>query len=482
MAFTSCEAVLKMPAEVPEDFLVKNKFSVRPNTGEGLWVFFLLPLSLIIATIRHPIILTPTYKLVTLISFTLLCNSLYIIAKCIRNERLKAISGWSIGIAVATGCLYNICLHKGWMVSFTSSIFVTVVFLQIYSFLLTNLPQSFTLGEAGLISQGFAIFIYSIGHNILHFSSKNVPKSNMQISTLIIQVGLLGILSLAYLIYKFNIRTPKTFYFTTFVVLTSIIIIPLHMILDESPVLWIFGQILGDIPLLKLFIYWSFCTALAVLAVSNQIFYAQKASTSTRKIFHILAVLVYVPGLYYRCSFLYLSSGIVLGVFIALEILRLLSMPPVGNQLQEGYIVFSDDKDTGLLALTPIYLLVGVSLPIWIHPAPCDVTDSAQFSILPLISGLLSIGVGDTSASYIGSNFGKLRWKGTTKTIEGTLACIFSQLGFVYFLYYLGCLPYLNAEHLLRILVSILLSSVIEAKTTQIDNLVLPLVMFLILI
>jgi len=155
-------------------------------------------------------------------------------------------------------------------------------------------------------------------------------------------------------------------------------------------------------------------------------------------------------------------------------------MPPLGNQLQDGYTVFSDEKDTGLLALTPIYLLVGVSLPIWLHPSPCDVTDSAQFTIFPLLGGLLSIGIGDTAASIIGSNYGKFKWKGTTKTIEGTVACALSQFGFIYFLHHLGCMPYLNSEDVARIIISVIAGSVIEAKTTQIDNLVLPFIMFLV--
>lgn len=157
-------------------------------------------------------------------------------------------------------------------------------------------------------------------------------------------------------------------------------------------------------------------------------------------------------------------------------------MPPLGQHLQDGYEVFRDEKDTGLVALTPIYLLVGVSLPIWIHPSPCDVTDSAQFSILPLLAGLSSIGVGDTAASFIGSKFGRVKWKGSSKTLEGTLACIFSQFVFFFTLHYVGLLSHLSSEAVLKIVVAVVVGSFVEAKTTQIDNLVLPLVMFIILI
>jgi dolichol kinase len=83
---------------------------------------------------------------------------------------------------------------------------------------------------------------------------------------------------------------------------------------------------------------------------------------------------------------------------------------PVAGVLNTAVSAFLDEKDAAGVALTPIYLLVGCSLPIWLHPTPCDITDSAGFNLFYLLAGILSVGVGDTAAGIIGSSFGNHKW------------------------------------------------------------------------
>jgi dolichol kinase len=91
----------------------------------------------------------------------------------------------------------------------------------------------------------------------------------------------------------------------------------------------------------------------------------------------------------------------------------------LGEILHQGFTVFADEKDS-LLSLTAIYLLCGLSFPLWMP--------SSNLTLLVLLSGVLTVGIGDTAASFVGSRWGSHKWVDTKKTIEGTVACIFCQV------------------------------------------------------
>lgn len=93
------------------------------------------------------------------------------------------------------------------------------------------------------------------------------------------------------------------------------------------------------------------------------------------------------------------------------EIIRVADIPPFGNYLREAFTNFCDEKDCGILAVTPFYLLIGCSLPFWISPCPCLISDTvSKKDLLPLLSGVLTVGIGDTFASVVGSKFGRCKW------------------------------------------------------------------------
>lgn len=68
-----------------------------------------------------------------------------------------------------------------------------------------------------------------------------------------------------------------------------------------------------------------------------------------------------------------------------------------------------------------------------------------------------------------------------TKTIEGTLAGILVQAAVLPFLIYFGLVRY-TVNLTVRYLVAITVSSLVETFTDQVDNLVLPLVTYILLL
>lgn len=219
---------------------------------------------------------------------------------------------------------------------------------------------------------------------------------------------------------------------------------------------------------------------LIIVAIGTVALFSVKnlqSSTSVRKIFHVLIIFVFVPGLIYQCTLLYVVSVLMLAVFIMLEVIRVINLPPFAHILHTSVSTFIDEKDAGLVALTPIYLLIGCSLPLWIHPAPCDITDSAGLELLKLFSGILSVGVGDMAASVLGARFGRHKWPKSNKSVEGTLASILFQCLAVGALWQLK-LIHLNYLKVLYTGAAILVNALVEARTDQVDNLMLPLITF----
>lgn len=53
-------------------------------------------------------------------------------------------------------------------------------------------------------------------------------------------------------------------------------------------------------------------------------------------------------------------------IFPPLQIYRILDIPIIGNAIGNAFQIFLDEKDSGSLILTHIYLLIGCSCPVWL--------------------------------------------------------------------------------------------------------------------
>ena len=90
---------------------------------------------------------------------------------------------------------------------------------------------------------------------------------------------------------------------------------------------------------------------------------------------------------------------------------------------------------------------------------------------MALAAGVLSTGVGDAMGAAIGSTWGRTRLYGTNKSLEGSLAMLGSMV---------LCSGLLCGWEVVLVpsrVAALVLCTVVEACTTTIDNLVLPMVL-----
>ena len=175
--------------------------------------------------------------------------------------------------------------------------------------------------------------------------------------------------------------------------------------------------------------------------------------------------------------FLVLAFGVALCIFIVIEYIRvyLPDMHPLIGNVSKFYANFIDSRENpSQFLLSHIYLLVGIALPVWL--------DSVQNSyhhhhhhhhsistILPHL-GWISIGIGDSMGAVMGTYIGKNKWRGRSRTLEGSLSMLVSMIVSLT----LANSYFVNTYFVIIIVVSIL-TTLMEAFTSENDNLLLPL-------
>ena len=170
---------------------------------------------------------------------------------------------------------------------------------------------------------------------------------------------------------------------------------------------------------------------------------------------------------------------------------------------------FTDGRDAGLLLVSHFSLLTGMAVPIWLSSITTtptasrrELADLSHLDIprfgrstiasragavdpLPLtaFAGIMILGVADSAASAIGKKYGRHRiCTGTKKTVEGTLgATLLTLLAWallaIAFQSHLSHSASASWDGLAgaKLLISTLLSCLLEASTTQLDNIFMPL-------
>jgi len=177
-------------------------------------------------------------------------------------------------------------------------------------------------------------------------------------------------------------------------------------------------------------------------------------------------------GLALDTRFLYLCSFGMFILLILIEAVRYFKVGVLGSAVQNMMLMFVDEKDrSSKLILSHIYLLVGLSYPLWI-------SDINKFSIQQY-SGVVTVGIGDSLASIIGSHFGRHKWPGPSKkSIEGSLAFAISQILFFAVLHFLNVFDMLYGLNPYLIVFTSISSAYVEALANDNDNLLLPFIVY----
>lgn len=439
----------------------------------------LLFLAYLQTIIRNPLTIQLEYELTAVLLFGMMLQSFEIAFNFSSDDQtnywLKAFI--KILPSIITSTLLNLILHQELVYSLITPPIILLSYYFLLMFLLKSMTKCFTFGESTIVTQGLMIFLYNC---FLKLPAINEITATREQLNMILQCGLLGVLFLLLITRAIPFfRIWFIFFAILTIVVVGLCLIPIGRGYEPAAmIMWTF--VFDDIERIIIVGAYILFLTLAGTTVSWQIKKNRKSSTAIRKVFHILIVLVYVPGLIYQCYFLYVASVVIFAILIVLELARVIKLYPVAEILEEGFQAFMDEQDAGNIALTPLYLLVGCSLPIWIHNSPCDLINSSSFELLPLLSGLLSIGVGDTFASIVGSKIGRHKWNNSQKSVEGTIASIITQGMFLYALYYFEFLQ-LNTRLMALCGIAVIFNALVEAFTVQVDNLVLPIVTYIIL-
>ncbi|EER05536.1 hypothetical protein Pmar_PMAR011564 [Perkinsus marinus ATCC 50983] len=195
-----------------------------------------------------------------------------------------------------------------------------------------------------------------------------------------------------------------------------------------------------------------------------------------RKLFHLLAVVLFQPVVISDPEFLGFSQFIALGLFIVLEALRVYHTHLKIVKKLSGYLVqYLDGKDPsdGGIIFTHISLLLGLSIPVWF-----ELGYSSEFSVLRASAGILSVGVGDAMAACVGVTVRGPKIPGAERrTIAGLIGFVVSAMGY-------GLAVMTGGDWAMmwrRSGMAICATAFLECYITSIDNLVLPVYMLALL-
>ncbi|KAG0645369.1 Dolichol kinase sec59 [Hyphodiscus hymeniophilus] len=175
--------------------------------------------------------------------------------------------------------------------------------------------------------------------------------------------------------------------------------------------------------------YW-LCIIIVGLAVVFRLSAVYEVDTR-RKVFHFMMVAMLLPATYVDPTFAALALGLMLAIFLLLDLFRASQLPPLSKSLAYFLTPYVDGRDLkGPVVISHIFLLIGCAIPLWLSLGYLPRTGSGYFCgwevprrEVSMVSGVICVGMGDAAASLIGRRYGRHKWIwGGGKSIEGSIA------------------------------------------------------------
>ncbi|CAM4878046.1 unnamed protein product [Rotaria socialis] len=341
----------------------------------------------------------------------------------------------------------------------------------------TLCPNTCSFIEWLLISMGCSGFFLSIN---LHWWSRFEDAINRPIYTFdyvvvcecLLLFGM--IVSILQMIPWSTAIKSTTQFYISLVTIFSIVFFPrAYYFLNQNPFIWLFNYIFHKSHRIYLLLFWFTVSLLSLLIVNIHLRYATANNityekTILRKYFHFLAIIVYTSGILFDTHLLTMCSVAFIVLLLLLECIKIKRVAPLGDIIRNAWNMYENEKDIGTIMFSHIFLIIGLSYPVWIAD------DSKR---LAQLSGIISVGIGDSAASIVGSKVGIYKWPGTKRTLEGSLAGLITQFLFITCLRIYDFIPY-SQYNLLFVSLGLLFTTQTEAFSHDIDNLTLPICLF----
>eukprot|EP00611_Tribonema_gayanum_P000739 TRINITY_DN10549_c0_g2_i1.p2 TRINITY_DN10549_c0_g2~~TRINITY_DN10549_c0_g2_i1.p2 ORF type:complete len:210 (-),score=49.81 TRINITY_DN10549_c0_g2_i1:1053-1682(-) len=155
----------------------------------------------------------------------------------------------------------------------------------------------------------------------------------------------------------------------------------------------------------------------------------------------------------------------------------------VAAAISDANVATSMAADPSSVRCEPSHLCRPMALPTSAaaaSPTPSAMSPHSCGWALPQLCGLIALGVGDAAAALVGSAMGRHKWLGSQRTLEGSAAMLVATFASL-----MAAATWLGPAGadgappaVLRYLAASVLITLMEAWTTQVDNLVLPLFAF----